>query len=237
MDITDRLSRMAPDHTGPVSDEIVAQDLARSRRALSQRRLRRGLGAGVAALAVAGATVLVVHHPGGSAPTRAAHDPSTRPPVASTPAGPPASASTGPDPSGTAISPLAVKLVSYSGPQKNGFIVSKIPAGWTLADSEPGFLTISPPGDTTNDGASFVDKLTVMLRSADDTGPLQGVPVTVGGRPGAVVTDTGVKTLTWNDGKHWVQIQAWSNLHWNDQQLVDFASCVTVTANVVVPNG
>ncbi len=134
------------------------------------------------------------------------------------------------------LDPGSIKLVDYTGTQPHGFDVAQVPDGWVLKDSTPGYLDIAEPSDNT-DGSVFINKLVVMLESVDETGAPQGTPVTVNGRPGAISEEDGTKTLRYSDGTHRVEIQAWSNLHWSDDQLVSFADGVTVTSAAVAGRG
>lgn len=130
----------------------------------------------------------------------------------------------------------SIQLVDYTGTQPHGFEVAQVPDGWVLKDSTPDYLDIAVPSDNT-DGNVFVNKLVVMLESVDETGAPQGTAVTVNGHPGAIADSDGTKTLRYSDGKHRVEIQAWSNLHWSNDQLVQFADGVTVTSAAVAGRG
>ncbi len=130
----------------------------------------------------------------------------------------------------------SIQLVDYTGTQPHGFDVTQVPDGWVLKDSTPNYLDIAEPADNT-DGSVFVNKLVVMLESVDETGAPQGAPVTVNGHPGAIADSDGTKTLRYSDGTHRVEIQAWSNLRWSNDQLVAFAEGVTVTSAAVPGRG
>ena len=136
----------------------------------------------------------------------------------------------------TSLDSRSIKLVDYTGTQPHGFEVAQVPDGWVLKDSTPDYLDIAVPSDNT-DGSVFINKLVVMLESVDETGAPQGTAVTVNGHSGAISEQDGVKTLRYSDGAHRVEIQAWSNLHWSDDQLVQFADGVTVTSAAVPGRG
>jgi hypothetical protein len=52
--------------------------------------------------------------------------------------------------------------------------------------------------------------------------------VSVSGHPGRIDDQDGVLILTYSDGTHNVEVQAWSNIHLSRDQLVQFAEGVTV---------
>jgi hypothetical protein len=130
-----------------------------------------------------------------------------------------------------------VRLVTYTGEQPPGFIVDRVPEGWYIQDpTHPEVtLTIAEEGDTSHpDG--FVRKLVVMLQSASVRPQLPegGDPVEVNGQPGVVTHGGAADLLTYiyPDGRY-VEIQAWHNLGWSNDQLVSFAEGVTVTSHAV----
>jgi len=193
--------------TVPASDEVVHADLVRARRALQRRRLaRRGSGA----VAVAAAAVLaaaVVSGPSGRTdpqPGIADHAPS---------------------------SSAGVRLVDYTGLQRPGFTVAKVPAGFVLQGATPYALDVARADD--HSGLNiFKDKLVVMLQSKDVTFRRTGRPVSVHGTTGYLRTEQGGATaLEYFDGTHDVVIQAWTDLGLTDAQLVEFANGVTVSHN------
>ena len=182
MDITTRLRDLHDDDAAAPSPSVVDADLQRGRRALNHRRLRRSAGAGIAMIAAIGvAGALTLSGSGSHAPSVAQpkqHQQHQQQPAAR-------------DTGHHGVTPGRIRLVDYTGPQKHGFDVAQVPDGWVLQESSPGFLTIAPDGDH-SDGSSFVDKLVVMLRSTDDTGPMRGTPVTVNGQRGAIADAQGV---------------------------------------------
>lgn len=210
MDITTRLRDLHTGDGAAPSSVTVGADLARGRHALARRRVRRTVAGGVGVLAVAGiATAFVLSGPAPrTAGTGAHHD----------------------------VAAGAIKLVDYTGPQVHGFDVTSVPEGWQLKDSTVSYLDIAQPDDHSA-GSTFVNKLVVSLQSVDADQKPQGTPVTVNGRPGGIVDQDGVKNLVYSDGKHVLDIQAWSNLHWSNDQLVQFAEGVTVTSAAVAPRG
>jgi len=202
-DLIDRLAHLRGAEN-PVTDAEVAGDLARGRAAQRRRRHLRGATVGVALTAVlavgAGAGALMADHD----------------------AAPAASGQTGHQ---------AVTLVAYHGRQLPGFEVAKVPAGFTLQGANAFSLAIARPSDHSGID-SFADKLVVMLQSRDQQGTPAGKAVTVNGHAGTIYStpDKLARILQYSDGSHVVQVQAWSSLGLGDDQLVDFAEGVTVTA-------
>jgi hypothetical protein len=208
-ELLDRAGRSAG--TSPSADTVEA-DVLRGRAALARRRRRRSIGLSLGGIVAAFALVGTLIAVGGSG---------------------------GPDevaPPARVASPSAagVRLVNYTGEQPNGFIVSQVPEGWYIQrpDHPEYSLTIAPQGDTTSPDA-FDGKLVVMLlsRSARQELP-NGEPVKVGEYDGVVTRSPEAATLTYQDGDgHFVQVQAWNNLGWTNEQLAQFAEGVEVTAN------
>ncbi len=59
----------------------------------------------------------------------------------------------------------------------------------------------------------------------------------VNGQPGRLDTQDGTKILVFKTGAHDVNVQAWADLRFTDQQLIQFAEGVTVTGNPRVSRG
>lgn len=201
-DLSDRLHRLGGAEPAP-SDETVRRDLARGRGASRRRALRVGT-AGLTLAAVAGVgTAIAVN-------------------ADRTPA---------PAPSIAAPSPAdGVQLVAYTGEQQPGFVVAKVPAGFVLEGATPFNLNVARVDDHSGLDV-FEDKLVVMLESQSVTGEPEGAPVEVGSHDGWLRTvEGGTQILTYDDGEHRVVVQAWRSLGLSDEQVVEFAEGVTVTA-------
>ncbi|MBV9486991.1 MAG: hypothetical protein JO246_13140, partial [Frankiaceae bacterium] len=134
----------------------------------------------------------------------------------------------------------AIKLVSYSGKQLEGFTVDEVPAGWHLSTSTQYALLITPNDGSLNDNPDdFQGKLAVLTSSVDEHSLGHGDDVTVNGEHG-VVSDQGSYgiMLRYNDPDGFgVDIQAPQALHWSDQQIVAFAAGVHVTGDAVHSRG
>lgn len=218
-DIKQLLSQTARSAEATPSSDVVEADVHRGRAALVRRRRRRAVGSsvgGTVAAAALVATTIVVGSPGGSDET-----------VAPTPD---SRVDSGPD-RGT-----PVRLVAYTGDQPNGFVVDWVPQGWYIqppAHAEY-TVTIAENGDTSHpDG--FEGKLVVMLMSRSfpqELPPWGDDPVEVNGQPGVIDHGGGADSLFFRypDGR-FVEVQAWSNLGWDNEQLVRFAEGITVTAD------
>jgi hypothetical protein len=207
------------------SPDVVEADILRGRAAWRRRRRRRAVwssvGSTVAAAVVVG-TAIVVGGVGGS--DGAGESPA---------AGPEAAPAQGPK--------SGVSLVAYDGEQPNGFTVDLVPDGWYIQppDHPQYSLTIAPEGDTTSPDA-FTGKLVVMLqsKSVGPGLPEAGDPVEVNGRPGMVRDSGSADTLTYDYGNGvYVDVQAWHNLGWTDEQMVSFAEGVTVTPDALAGIG
>jgi hypothetical protein len=229
-DIDDLLSDLAQTSAVPPSAETVEADLARGRSQLArvhrQRTIRRSMIAG-GTLAAGVAGVLIATQLTGSGTEH--HDVTL----------PSLNRSTAPAPGKIHHKPSGIKLVAYNGKQLQGFTVDKVPTGWRLSSSTQYALLIDPKGDTDNDPDAFVGKLAVLTSSSDEHGLGKGDKVTVNGQPG-VVSDQGKYgiMLRYNDPKGFgVDIQAPQQLHWSDQQIVDFAQGVHVTSDAVHSRG
>jgi hypothetical protein len=218
MDMSD-IKRLL-DQTGrsaeaPPPPDVVEADVRRGRSALLRRRRRRAIWSSVASTltvaALVGAAVVI----GSSGDTE--ESPSVRP-----------------DPAPSQQREPGVRLVAYTGEQDEGFTVDKVPEDWSVQASEhPGYyLTIAPEGDTSSP-ENFEGKLVVMLDNRWPKGLPKGEPVEVNGHPGVIFRhDPAGDQLIfeYGDGR-FVVVQSWNpTLDWYDDQLVQFAEGVTVTA-------
>lgn len=236
-DMTDRLARLNDPTTGTApSDSTVAADLSRGQRALRRRTARRA-GVGVVGVAAAAAVVTVAVTSGSSdhATPRAGGQ---HPPVAST------HAQTKSHPSAThhVQQQPAIKLVAYHGTQKPGFTVQYVPDGYVLQGVSGSTLDIATADDHTPLN-TFSGKLTVGAEQAINGQGLNayhGTPVTINGEPGLVHTDKYATTVVFKQGggsDNIVTVQCWSNIKLTQDQVVDFAKGVTVTADVQRQHG
>lgn len=205
-DLTDRLSRLAAPGAEP-ADATVRRDLARGRGAARRRAFRRGTaGISLAAVAVVGATIAV----------NADRTPAPAPITA--------------EPSNPSNPSDATRLVAYTGQQEPGFVVTKVPAGFVLEGATAYNLNVARADDHSGLDV-FSDKLVVMLESQSVTTPPEGRPVRVGAYDGRLRTiEGGTQVLTYEDGEHRVVVQAWASLGLSDEQVVEFAEGVSVTA-------
>lgn len=214
---------------GPLADPptaaVTTADRARGDRALRRHRVvRLGGGSGLIAVAAVGIFAIAVSSTG-----------------ASTPSAPPTVAS-GTARSGSALTGTA--LVSYSGRQPVGYTLDKIPAGWTVRESDASLLVLAPagtpapadPGPDEN-GISTPKSLqgTIAVSTQSDGVPT-GVPldkVTVSGRPAVIAhLKGGNDTLTLfarQPSGTYLEIRAWTGLGWDGEQIVDFAESVHIT--------
>ncbi|GAA4089819.1 hypothetical protein ACFFOS_14075 [Nocardioides kongjuensis] len=209
-DVTARLHRLGGDAPAP-TDETVRRDLARGRGASRRRALRVGT-AGLTLAAVAGVgTAIAVSADRTPAPAPSIAAPST------------GTTTDGPAPGG-------VQLVAYTGEQQPGFVVAKVPAGFVLEGATAYNLNVARAEDHSGLDV-FEDKLVVMLESQSVTGEPEGAPVKVGEHDGWLRTvEGGTQVLTYDDGEHRVVVQAWKSLGLSDEQVIEFAAGVTVTA-------
>ncbi|MBU2694674.1 hypothetical protein ABFU82_25840 [Nocardioides sp. WV_118_6] len=199
-DLTDRLARLAAPGAEPAA-ETVRRDVARGRGAARRRAFRRGTaGLSLAAVAVVGGTIAV-------------------------------NADRTPAPAPITAAPNdAPRLVAYTGQQQPGFVVTKVPAGFVLEGATAYNLNVARADDHSGLDV-FSDKLVVMLESQSVTTPPEGRPVRVGDHDGRLRTaEDGAQVLTYDDGEHRVVVQAWKSLGLSDEQVVEFAEGVTVTA-------
>ena len=198
-----------------VTDSQASADVLRGRSALRQRRLRwtsAGAMTCVAAACVAGA---VIGTRGGAAPARHTGQAATQHRTEHS---------------------IKIRLVSYSGDQEPGFTVATVPAGYVLQGAKQDVLDIAPASDHSSLDA-FTGKLVVMLQSVDVQPDDSGTPVTINGHQGYLRHDDVATVLEYSDGTHDVIVQAWNNIALTDEQLVQFAEGVTVTAAVQAGRG
>jgi hypothetical protein len=227
-DLTERLAQLG--HNSPagsaVDNDTIAADRQRGQSALRRRNLRRGAaGAGGVAVVAAVAAVVALSEAGpSSAPS---HQAAQRP-----------GATSAAHQAGSAI-----ELVAYRGPQRAGFTVASVPSGYVLQGVTGATLDIAEPGDHSSLN-TFVGKLTVSVEASSESGGLSqyhGQAVTINGEPGIYSVDrTGVSGITYEQGHgsgNLVTVQAWSNIKLSQDQLIDFAQGVTVTADVQRSHG
>jgi hypothetical protein len=198
------------DHT--TTTAVADADLVRARRVLRQRRSRR-MSAGSALVAAAAVGAFVIVSPG------------------STPKSPSVAQSTGTSP--------GVKLVAYTGTQPSGYTLDKVPTGWRIDDDDLSVLTLAPAGTKSaslpKGVVSLKGKIAVMTES--DTGVPTGVQlddVRVDGRPGVIAHmdgDGDTRTLFVKQPSGvYLEIQVWSGLGWDNQQIAEFGSSVHINA-------
>ena len=134
--------------------------------------------------------------------------------------------SQGPGPASTGLD-----LVAYTGTQLPGFTVGKVPEGFVLQGSNTYSLDIALPDDKTPLEA-YEGKLVVSLQSKDQGAIPDGKAVEVNGRPGTITkVDPTAAQLYYSDGSdNKIVIQAATKLGLTDEELVEFATSVTVTA-------
>jgi hypothetical protein len=131
--------------------------------------------------------------------------------------------------SGASHSSEQIRLVAFHGAQLPGFTVAEVPEGYVLQGATAYSLDIAQPSDNTSLD-SFTGKLVVMLQSHDVKMDTNGTPVTVNGHQGYLREGPPATTLEYTDGTHDIVVQSWQNIALTDDQLVQFASGVTVTA-------
>jgi hypothetical protein len=234
-ELTDRLESLGQRQAPSPEQATVDADLRRGRVALGRRRRRQGAAgiAAVAALAIVGVSVAATT--GGGGTRRASNGTASSTLPTNSRAGT-HNTLAGRHNTHTGTHVASVRLVAYKGTQLAGFTVAKVPAGYVLQGAQPTTLDIAQPGNHTSID-SFVDKVVVSLQSTDATTPTTGKHVKVNGEPGIITDSDGVHTLWYTDGSHEVQVQAWSNIHLTDDQLVTFAEGVTVTSAVQPTHG
>ena len=199
--VIDQLAGLGVAVEHPAPADIVRSDLLRGRAAQRRRRFRRGVtGLGATAAVAVAAVAFTAAQP------------------SPTPGPGPGAASTG------------LNLVAYTGTQLPGFTVGKVPEGFVLQGSNSYSLDIAQPGDKTPLQA-YEGKLVVLLQSVDQGAIPAGKAVEVNGRPGTIAkVDPAAAQLFYSDGSHKIVIQAATKLGLTDEELVEFATSVTVTA-------
>jgi hypothetical protein len=214
-----------PDDGQAVPAETAAADLARGRRLLRRRRAAGLVGGASVAAAAAGITAVAVSlasaGPGAVRPAQAG----------------PAAASAAPR---VTPSPIArsIALVSYAGQQIPGYQVAEVPSGWVIQGGSPSALVIAPAGDPDTGIYSFVGKLVVMLKSADEPVPTRAPRQPVAGRPGYLRVEDGTQIMTFQAANGaWVDIQAPTSLGWDGAELAQFAAGVQVLGNAQAGHG
>jgi hypothetical protein len=141
-------------------------------------------------------------------------------------------------PSSAPGSAPSVRLVAYTGEQPSGYRVAYVPDGWEIQGADPFAMTIAPIGFADQHPASFVGKLVVMLRSADDTGTPAGTPRRVGKGTGYLNRTEGIVVLTYQDSaQHWIQLQVPPSLHWSDDDVAAFGAGVEITRDAAPGRG
>jgi hypothetical protein len=148
--------------------------------------------------------------------------------------------STVPQPASTPPAASA-RLVAYQGQQPKGFTIDKVPSGWEVQGVDLGVLTIAPVDAKDKNPNAFVDKIAVMLQSADDQSTPTGTAVTVAGRPGLINQAGGVEygENLWVKQPNgiWLLIQVWDARGWTDADLVEFAGGIHVLKDAVQGRG
>ena len=208
----------------PVAPAVVEADLGRGHRALRRHRaktlgIRGGLVAGLAlgAVAVASGTGLLTAPSPSASPTR----PAVTAPTATT------------APTVT-LAPTA--LVAYTGAQPKGYTLAKIPVGYQVASNQQAYLTLERADARGLDPALFDDK--VAVEQSVDADPTGGDVVTVSGKPATIVRSRGVSSLYLKqDNGSYLMVQAARGLNWDNAQLIEFASGVTVTQDATLTYG
>ncbi|HEY2271514.1 MAG TPA: hypothetical protein VGH30_01965 [Jatrophihabitantaceae bacterium] len=122
-----------------------------------------------------------------------------------------------------------IRLVAYHGEQLPGFTVAEVPDGYVLQGATDYVLDIAKPGDNSSLDA-FTGKLVVMLQSRDAKFDTNGTPVTVNGHQGYLRSGAPATVLEYTDGTHDIVVQDWQDITLTDDQLVQFASGITVTS-------
>jgi hypothetical protein len=216
-DLDTLLSQAAQSPVPPASDSTVDADVARGRRALVHRKMRRTGTRSALAAVVAVGTFAAVHTSSGSGGTSIAKAPTTTPTAGAQP---------------TAAN-LSINLVAYTGTQPDGYTVDSVPAGWEIQGVDNFALDIAPVGFADKDLNNFVGKLVVMLMSKDQKPPTTGVPVDVGvpGTGRISHFNPGEPILTFQDSAgHWLDIQVPASLHWTDADVTAFGAAVHANA-------
>ncbi|WP_458682575.1 hypothetical protein [Prescottella equi] len=215
MNVSERLARLQI-AVPAIGEEVVSQDIERGHAALKRTRTRRraiggGFAFAIAVAALIGSNMIV---------DAEGRDQLTADGVQT----------------GVNEAAPAVQLVAYAGAQPPGFTLASIPNGFVVQGAAPDFLTLARPGDGTA-AESFVDKVVVMLKSKDATGPGPGTAVTVNGHPGVISDGGGARLLRYSDGSNHLVLQAWDSIGLTDAQLVALAEGVAVTSESIAPVG
>jgi hypothetical protein len=237
-DLDQLLAQAAQAHRQPSApDGVVDADLARARRALTHQRMRRSGARSVVAASLAVGAFAALQGQGHHGSSTTAGKPSTAP--ATVTVGGATTAGTAPVRTTTKPADLAVKLVSYTGAQPEGYTVDSVPAGWEIQGVNNLDLAIAPVGFADQSLNDFEGKLVVMLLSADATPPTTGVPVDVGvAGTGRISHENPEPILTFKDTSgHWLDIQVPTALHWSDAQVAAFGSAVHANATAVAGVG
>lgn len=214
-DLRTLLDRTAGPADGPVPAPTVEADLLRGRRALRRHRLRTR---GTRTLLVA-AAVGVVAVGGTAALDGGTGDPSSSPTAAGT----------------TAATSAALALTAYEGSQPAGFEVSTAPQDWVVRSSDPVSFVLAPPGVASQapvpGAVSYVDAVAVSL-SADAQPDFTASTLTVAGQRALLEpARDGTRTLYLEQaGSAVLTVQVWAGLPLTDQQVLDLAAGITVTA-------
>jgi hypothetical protein len=216
IDLRDRLATLAGP-SGATSAEQADADVARGRRALRRRRLSRSTGA--SAFAVAALAAAITYGASGGN-------------------GSPAGTTTA---TGTSTPAAATHLVAYQGAQPKGFTIDKVPAGWEVQGVNEAVLTIAPKGLADKNPDSFVDKIAIMLQSADDHSTPTGTSIQVGGHPGVISTpeEPGNSKDLWVKQPNgiWLQVQIWDAGGWSNAAIVEFGAGIHVLPGAVQGRG
>jgi hypothetical protein len=118
--------------------------------------------------------------------------------------------------------------VAYTGSRPESFPLDTVPAGWEVQSSNLGGLMLAPRGSRNQDGTDWTGRIGIQL-SSDIDPDLSGSMLRVQGHP-AVVTksSSGSSTLFVKQNHGYLVIQAWKNLCWDADRLVEFGQGVTV---------
>lgn len=123
-----------------------------------------------------------------------------------------------------------VRLVDYNGTQMPGYTVAKVPEGFVLQGSDQYVLAVARPDDKSSI-SDFQDKIVVTLESSTSDAE-DSTDTTVNGQPATLVTTPdGATMLEYAYRDFTVVIQMWNTIHLTDEQLVEFAEGVEVTAD------
>lgn len=201
--MNDVIDRLARLTPSPAASpaEDAAADLHRGHRALARRRIKR------AALGGAALTLAVGGAFGGIALTSGNEGAPTVQAAADN-----------------------VRLVDYDGTQLPGYTVAKVPEGFVLQGTDQHILAVARPDDHSSI-SDFRDKIVVTLETGTSEGD-GSANTTVNGQPATIATNSeGTTTLKYPYRDLTVVIQMWSTIHLTDEQLVEFAEGVEVTAD------